>query len=96
VVQHARVFQRVMTVNFLTPLYSTFESYLRDIIESALTHTYSHCEYCGADCSDKTHAYVGIVCREYAKKDGRIREEKLPKKKPAKILEDTEEYAIIR
>ncbi len=63
--------------SLVTPLYNTPEPYLRELIQSLKGQTYSQWELCFADGSDDAHAYVGQVVGEYAKKDPRIRYQKL-------------------
>lgn len=77
--QRETVFDRKVKFSILVPLFNTAESYLREMLESVLAQTYSEWELCLADGSDGEHSYVEKVCREYAKRDGRIRYQKLEK-----------------
>lgn len=76
--QKSFVFDKKITVSLLTPLYNTPEYFLKDMIESVLAQTYPYWELCMADGSDEAHAYIGDVCREYARMYDCIRYEKLP------------------
>lgn len=77
--QKNTVFDRMVKVSVLTPLWNTPENFLREMIESVQTQTYQNWELCLADGSDDAHAYVGEICREYAAKDSRIVYKKLEK-----------------
>ena len=77
--QRNTVFDRMVKVSVLTPLWNTPENFLREMIESVQTQTYQNWELCLADGSDDAHAYVGEICREYAAKDSRIVYKKLEK-----------------
>ncbi|MCR5654213.1 MAG: glycosyltransferase family 2 protein [Lachnospiraceae bacterium] len=61
----------------LVPVYNTPELLLRQMIESVLCQTYEAWELCIVDGSDGDHAYVGKICKMYAKMDGRVRYERL-------------------
>ena len=77
--QRNTVFDRMVKISVLTPLWNTPENFLREMIESVQAQTYQNWELCLADGSDDAHAYVGEICREYAKKDRRIVYKKLEK-----------------
>ncbi len=77
--QKNTVFDRMVKVSVLTPLWNTPENFLREMIESVQAQTYQNWELCLADGSDDAHAYVGEICREYAAKDRRIVYKKLEK-----------------
>ena len=77
--QKNTVFDRMVKVSVLTPLWNTPENFLREMIESVQAQTYQNWELCLADGSDDAHAYVGEICREYAAKDARIIYKKLEK-----------------
>ena len=77
--QKNTVFDRMVKVSVLTPLWNTPENFLREMIESVQAQTYQNWELCLADGSDDAHAYVGEICREYAAKDSRIVYKKLEK-----------------
>lgn len=66
------VFDRMVKISILVPLYNTPEPFLRDMITSVLNQTYQNWELCLADGSDAEHEEVGRICREYQEKDGRI------------------------
>ena len=73
------VFDRMIKISILVPLYNTPEPFLRDMITSVLNQTYQNWELCLADGSDAEHEEVGRICREYLKKDSRIVYQKLLK-----------------
>lgn len=77
--QKNTVFDRMVKISVLTPLWNTPENFLREMIESVQAQTYQNWELCLADGSDDAHAYVGEICREYAAKDSRIVYKKLEK-----------------
>ena len=77
--QKNTVFDRMVKVSVLTPLWNTPENFLREMIESVQAQTYQNWELCLADGSDDAHAYVGEICRVYAAKDSRIVYKKLEK-----------------
>lgn len=77
--QEETVFDRMVKVSVLTPLYNTPENFLREMIQSLQWQTYKNWELCLADGSDDGHGYVGEICREYAAKDSRIVYKKLEK-----------------
>lgn len=70
-------FKEKHKISILVPLYNTPENFLKEMIDSVVYQTYGGWELCLADGSDDNHAYVGEICREYAKKDARIVYEKL-------------------
>lgn len=76
--QRAR-FDREIKFSVLVPLYNTPEKYLREMIESVQAQTYENWELCLADGSDGAHGDVESVCRYYARRDSRIRYQKLEK-----------------
>ena len=73
------VFDRMIKISILVPLYNTPEPFLRDMITSVLNQTYQNWELCLADGSDAEHGEVGRICREYLEKDSRIVYQKLIK-----------------
>lgn len=75
--QKTEKFPKDILFSVLVPLYNTPERYLREMIASVQTQTYSNWELCLADGSDDAHAYVGQIVKELAEKDPRIRYEKL-------------------
>ena len=77
--QKNTVFDRMVKVSVLTPLWNSPENFLREMIESVQAQTYQNWELCLADGSDDAHAYVGEICREYAAKDSRVVYRKLEK-----------------
>ena len=77
--QSSTVFQNMVKISILVPLYNTPENFLREMIESVKWQTYNNWELCLADGSDAEHAYVGVICQEYSAKDNRIVYKKLEK-----------------
>lgn len=73
------VFDRMIKISILVPLYNTPEPFLMDMITSVLNQTYQNWELCLADGSDAEHGEVGRICREYLEKDSRIVYQKLLK-----------------
>ena len=73
------VFDRMIKISILVPLYNTPEPFIRDMITSVLNQTYQNWELCLADGSDAEHGEVGRICREYLEKDSRIVYQKLLK-----------------
>lgn len=71
--QKQAVFPSPVTFSILTPLYNTPELFLRELIQSLQAQTYKNWELCLADGSDMEHAYVGEICKAYAKSDSRIK-----------------------
>lgn len=70
--QEGTSFTKQIKISVIVPLYNTPERYLRDMIESVLSQTYSNWELCLGDGSDQAHDYVERVVREYAARDKRI------------------------
>ena len=77
--QEETTYEKKIKFSVLVPLYNTPEKFLRDMIDSVRYQTYRDWELCLADGSDAEHAYVGEICRNYAKEDSRIVYEKLEK-----------------
>ena len=77
--QRAEHFDREIKFSIITPLYNTPEDFLREMIRSVLDQTYANWELCMADGSDAEHSEVERICREYAKKDRRVKYRKLEK-----------------
>ena len=78
-VQQETVFSKNVKISILVPLYNTPENFLREMIGSVQWQTYFNWELCLADGSDSAHNEVGRICMEYAKRDNRIKYEKLEK-----------------
>ncbi len=72
-------FKHNIKFSILVPLYNTPEKFLREMIESVANQTYKNWELCLADGSDADHDNVGAIALEYARKDSRIRYQKLEK-----------------
>ena len=70
--QRREIFANPVTISILTPLYNTPERFLRDMIESVVQQTNPNWQLCLADGSDREHAYVEKVVKEYANADSRI------------------------
>lgn len=77
--QKKAVFPRDIKFSILVPLYNTPKKYLRRMIRTVLKQTYANWELCLADGSDVEHGDVRRICERYAKKDPRIRYQKLEK-----------------
>lgn len=77
--QRKHVFPRKIKFSIVVPLFNTPEKFLREMIQSVIDQTYSNWELCMADGSDPDHNDVEKICRQYAKKDSRIKYKKLEK-----------------
>ena len=77
--QREHVFPQRIKFSIVVPLYNTTETFLREMIESVLAQTYADWELCMADGSDAQHADVQRICKEYVRRDKRIRYRKLEK-----------------
>ena len=69
--QRETVFENKVKFSILVPLYNTPEKFLTDMLDSVKYQTYGNWELCLADGSDHEHAYVGEICKKYAKEIGR-------------------------
>ena len=67
------VFPEDHKISIIVSLYKTPEHYLKDMIESLLSQTYSNWELCLVDGSDEYNIYVEHICKIYTKKDNRIK-----------------------
>lgn len=72
-------FDRKIKFSIVVPLFNTPEKFLREMIQSVIDQTYSDWELCMADGSDAQHSDVERICRQYTKKDSRIKYKKLEK-----------------
>ncbi len=70
-------FANAPKISILVPLYNTPEVFLREMIESVTSQTYSNWELCLADGSDDAHKDVERIVKEYADRDQRIVHHKL-------------------
>ncbi len=70
-------FDKNIKFSILVPLYNTPTDLLTEMIDSVINQTYKNWELCLADGSDNNHAYVEKYCRKLAKKDKRIKYQKL-------------------
>ncbi|MBD5454915.1 MAG: glycosyltransferase family 2 protein [Lachnospiraceae bacterium] len=79
--QREQIFDRMVKISILVPLFNTPENFLKEMIDSVINQTYENWELCLADGSDSEHSYVGDICREHAGEDvrGRIVYRKLAK-----------------
>ena len=77
--QEETVFDRMVKISILVPLYNTPKDFLHEMIQSVTTQTYGNWELCLADGSDSEHGFVGEICKEYAKNDKRVVYHKLEK-----------------
>ena len=78
-IQEETVFDKMVKISILVPLYNTPTEFLHEMIKSVTSQTYKCWELCLADGSDAAHDYVGEICKEYASGDGRIIYKKLEK-----------------
>ena len=68
--QESTRFEYEPLISILVPLYNTPEKFLRDMVESVLTQTYSNWQLCLADGSDAEHIeLVSRIVKEYQDKD---------------------------
>lgn len=72
-------FSRDILFSIVVPLYNTPEMFLREMIQSVIDQTYGNWELCMADGSDEAHHSVEKICRQYMRKDQRIKYRKLEK-----------------
>lgn len=77
--QESTLFEKMVTISILVPLYNTPKDFLCEMIESVLEQTYGKWQLCLGDGSDREHQYVEEICREYSEKDPRICYKKLEK-----------------
>lgn len=77
--QESTLFEKMVTISILVPLYNTPKDFLCEMIESVLEQTYGKWQLCLGDGSDREHQYVEEICREYSEKDSRICYQKLEK-----------------
>lgn len=70
-------FSKNIKFSILVPLYNTPEQFLREMVESVQAQTYGNWELCMADGSDDEHSNIEKICRNYVKKDRRIKYRKL-------------------
>ena len=77
--QQETAFEKKIKFSILVPLYNTPEDFLREMIGSVIWQTYQNWELCLADGSDAEHGNVGMICKEFAAKDKRIKYSKLEK-----------------
>lgn len=77
--QREKKFEKNIKISILVPLYNTPVKYLRDMIDSVIAQTYANWELCLADASDSNHTSVQAACKDYLKKDSRIKYVKLEK-----------------
>lgn len=71
--QREQIFERMVKISILVPLYNTPEDFLKEMLDSVINQTYENWELCLADGSDSEHGFVGDICREYANRDSRKR-----------------------
>ena len=75
--QREHQFPRRIKFSIIVPLYNTPKKMLCAMMDSVMAQTYSNWELCMADGSDAGHRDVKHLCRKYAKRDSRIRYQKL-------------------
>ena len=73
------VFERMVKISILVPLYNTPLNFLEEMIGSVTRQTYQNWELCLADGSDEAHKEVGEYCQKLAVEDSRIKYQKLEK-----------------
>lgn len=76
-VKNTEQLERNPLISILVPLYNTDPKMLREMIESCINQTYNNFELCLADASDEKHGYVFEIASEYAKRDKRVKVERL-------------------
>ena len=77
--QRKHQFPKSIKFSIVVPLFNTPEKFLREMIQSVIDQTYANWELCLADGSDAEHGLVEKICKQYAKKDSRIKYKKLEK-----------------
>jgi GT2 family glycosyltransferase len=77
--QERTIFPKKIKISIITPLYNTPKRFLKEMIASVRSQTYSNWELCLADRSDMKHGNVMRICRSHARKDKRIKYIKLDK-----------------
>lgn len=75
--QKNKKFERDIVFSIIVPLYNTPKNFLKEMIESVQDQTYAKWELCLADGSDDKYSYVEKICRQYIRKDKRIKYKKL-------------------
>lgn len=75
--QRTEVFPRSIKFSIVVPLYNTPEKFLHEMIRSVIDQTYANWELCMADGSDAAHDSVEKICRQYMRKDPRIKYRRL-------------------
>ena len=75
--QREHQFPRRIKFSIIVPLYNTPKKMLCAMMDSVMAQTYSNWELCMADGSDAGHRDVKHLSRKYAKRDSRIRYQKL-------------------
>lgn len=75
--QRNTVFPRSIKFSIVVPLYNTPEKFLHEMIRSVIDQTYANWELCMADGSDAAHDSVEKICRQYMRKDPRIKYRRL-------------------
>lgn len=75
--QRRDIFPREVKFSIVVPLYNTPEEFLHEMIQSVLDQTYENWELCMADGSDSEHQSIEKICRQYIRKDSRIKYRKL-------------------
>ena len=78
-IERETVFERMVKISILVPLYNTPLNFLEEMIGSVTRQTYQNWELCLADGSDEAHKEVGTYCKKLAAEDARIKYQKLAK-----------------
>jgi len=75
--QRGTFFSPNAVISIITPLYNTPPRYLRAMLRSVSDQTYENWELCLADGSDEGNESVSRICRRAAKRDPRIKYQRL-------------------
>jgi len=78
-IERETVFERMVKISILVPLYNTPLNFLEEMIGSVTRQTYQNWELCLADGSDEAHKEVGEYCKKLVAEDARIKYQKLAK-----------------
>lgn len=66
--QRDTVFQNPPLISIVTPLYNTPPDYLKEMLDSVCSQSYSCWQLCLADGSDGKHSYVGEIAAQVARR----------------------------
>lgn len=68
--ERATKFPCMVKISILVPLWNNKQEFQIEMLDSVMNQTYENWELCLADGSDKEHAYIEEICREYAERAG--------------------------